>query len=66
MPTLYTTAALMVAALYCVWRARAVAYAQRRGLLCRRVAYMLWVVAGAGDEAGAACGSSADFGYDEE
>jgi hypothetical protein len=66
MPSYYSAATLAVAAVYCVWRAWAQAQTQRHRLLCRRVAYMLWVAAGAGDDAGAACGSRADFGYDEE
>jgi hypothetical protein len=66
MPTVYTAATVAVAAFYCVWRAWADARARRHGLLCRRVAFMLWVAAGAGEDDGAACPSGADFGYDEE
>jgi hypothetical protein len=50
MPPLYSAAALTVAAVYCVWRAYAQARRQRDGLLRRRVAYMLWVLAGRDDE----------------
>ncbi len=58
MPTLYSAAALAVAAVYCVWRARAQARVQRQRLLGRRVAYMLWIVAGVGDF------TSEDYGYE--
>jgi hypothetical protein len=50
MPTLYSAAALTVAAVYCVWRAWAQARQRRQGLLCRRVAYLLWVLAERTDE----------------
>jgi hypothetical protein len=53
MPTLCTAAALAVAVAYCVWRAWALARLRREALLHRRVAYLLWVVAGADDEADA-------------
>ncbi|HEX5270793.1 MAG TPA: hypothetical protein VFW33_09915 [Gemmataceae bacterium] len=66
MPTLYTAAALAVAAFYCVWRARAEADARRRRQLCRRVAYLLWVTSGAEGGDGAPCPAGEDFGYDEE
>jgi hypothetical protein len=70
MPTYYTAATLMVAAVYCVWRAWAQARMQQHRLLCQRVAYMLWVAAGTCDDASddmrEPCGSRADFGYDEE
>ena len=46
MPTIYSAAALTVAAAYCVWRAFAEARRRREQLLRRRVAYMLWVMAG--------------------
>ena len=58
MPTLYSAAALAVAAVYCVWRAWEQARVQRRRLLGRRVAYMLWVVAGVGDD------PAEDYGYE--
>jgi hypothetical protein len=50
MPTLYSAAVLTVAATYCVWRAYAQARLRRQGLLCRRVAYLLWVIAEREDE----------------
>ena len=50
MPTLYSATALAVIAVYCVWRAWAQARLRREALLHRRVAYLLWVVAGAGDD----------------
>ncbi len=65
MPTLYTAAAVAVAALYCVWRARAEAGARRHRVLCRRVAYLLWVAADA-DGGAAHCRADDDFGYDDE
>jgi hypothetical protein len=35
-----------VSAIYCIWNAYRVAQARRECLLRRRVAYLLWVVAG--------------------
>jgi hypothetical protein len=46
MPTVYTAAVLAVAATYCLWRACVQARLRREQRLCRRVAYLLWVVAG--------------------
>jgi hypothetical protein len=51
MPTVYGVAALAVAALYLLWRAYAEVQQQRQSLLCRRVAYLLWVVAEADESA---------------
>lgn len=65
MPSLYSAAALTVAAVYCVWHAWAQARARQQQVLCRRVAYMLWVVAGAGDDPGVAWHGE-DYGYHEE
>jgi hypothetical protein len=64
MPTIYTAAALAVAALYCVWRARVEAGVRRHRQLCRRVAYMLWVAAA--DDTGTPCRAEVNYGYDEE
>jgi hypothetical protein len=49
MPTYYTAATLMVAAVYCVWRAWAQTRLQQHQLLCQRVAYMLWIAAHEGE-----------------
>jgi hypothetical protein len=50
MPTLYSVAAFLVVAVYLVWRAWAQAMRQRQeGLLRRRVAYLLWVLAESDD-----------------
>jgi hypothetical protein len=51
MPTLYSAAALAVAATYCVWRAWDQARLQRERLVGQRVAYMLWVMVGVEDDA---------------
>jgi hypothetical protein len=68
MPTLYSAAALMVVAVYLVWRAYAEARQQRQRLLCRRVAYMLWVMAGADEDSGVGWGyrwpPTDDYGYE--
>jgi len=49
MPTLYSVAALAVATMYCIWRAWILARQRRHGLLRRRVAWMLWVMADTDD-----------------
>ena len=49
MPTLYSVAALAVATVYCIWRAWIQAKYRHQGLLRRRVAWMLWVMADADD-----------------
>jgi hypothetical protein len=46
MPTVCSAAAFTVAAMYCVWRAFVEARRRREQLVRRRVAYMLWVMAG--------------------
>jgi hypothetical protein len=51
MPTICSAAALTVAAVYCAWRAFAQARQRRERLLRRRVAFMLWVMAGLDESA---------------
>jgi|GEM_PF-961950 hypothetical protein len=45
-PIMTNMAALAVALLYYFWRAHYQSQQRRRRLLCQRVAYLLWVVAG--------------------
>lgn len=45
-PIVTNLAALAVATLYYAWRAHHQTRQRRRQILCERVAYMLWVMAG--------------------
>jgi hypothetical protein len=51
MPVVYGVAALAVVAAHCGWRAFTWARLRRERRLCRRVAYLLWVMAGQEDGA---------------
>jgi hypothetical protein len=51
MPTICSAAAVTVAAAYCVWRACVQVRQRRERQLRRRVAYMLWVMAGLDESA---------------
>jgi hypothetical protein len=45
-PIVTNLTALAVAVLYYLWRAHYQTQQRRRRILCQRVAYLLWVVAG--------------------